>query len=107
MLHNAMRAAVLALPILISSEGAGLAHEDDVVFLQFEFGEYRFPEPAWAAGGISCQGGQRIVFKRGFDVVNPLECHGRTFTYTGWWHGDIFRIFVDSASGRIIGVGPA
>jgi hypothetical protein len=105
MLHNATRAALLALPLLLFSESAGLAH--DPLFLQFEFGEYRYPEPAWAAGGISCKGGRRIVHNRGFDEVRPLECSGRTFTYSGWWDGDRFRIYVDSASGRIMGVGPA
>jgi hypothetical protein len=77
------------------------------VLLQFEFGEYRYPEPAWAAGGISCRGGWKIVKARGFYHVDPLDCRGRTFTYLGRWRGDALRIFVDSATGRIIGVAPA
>ena len=44
MLQNAIRAAVLAVPLLIPSQGTAFAHENDLVFLQFEFGEYRYPE---------------------------------------------------------------
>ena len=90
----------------VAPAGGGHAVSDDVL-LQFEFGEYRYPEAAWAAGGISCRGGSRIVYNRGFDHVRPLDCAGRTFTYIGWWRGDPFRVFVDSAAGRIIGVGPS
>jgi hypothetical protein len=94
--------ALLALP----SQAHDRPWHGDVL-LQFEFGEYRYPEPAWAAGGISCRGGWKIVKARGFYHVDPLDCHGRTFTYLGRWRGDTLRIFVDSATGRIIGVGPA
>jgi hypothetical protein len=107
MLQNAIRAAVLGVSLLIPAQGTAYAHQNDPIFLQFEFGEYRYPEPAWAAGGISCKGGWRIVDKRGFHDVAPIECHGRTFTYSAWWRDEVFRVYVDSASGRILGVGPS
>jgi len=110
MLRQVLRIAVLTL-LLATYALPSQAHDRRVVgsdiFLQFEFGEYRYPEPAWAAGGISCRGGSKIVRARGFYHVNPLDCHGRTFTYHGYWRGDDLRIFVDSMTGRIIGVGPA
>jgi hypothetical protein len=46
------------------------------------------------------------VRTRGFRDVHPLECHGRTFAYLGWWRGDRFTVYVNSATGRILGVGP-
>ena len=111
MMPNVFRAASLALSLAflpvapaVTPAHAGGGHD---ILLQFEFGEYRYPEAAWAAGGISCRGGSRIVDNRGFSHVRPLDCRGRTFTYLGWWHGDPFRVFVDSAAGRIIGVGPS
>lgn len=111
-LRKALRAAVLALPFCVSVSSPGEAGDSgwygrDDVFLQFEFGEYRYPEPAWAAGGISCRGGWKIVRTRGFRHVHPIECRGKTFTYLGQWRGDTFRVFVNSATGRILGVGPA
>jgi hypothetical protein len=107
MLQNAIPAAVLAVSLLIPAQGTAFAHQNDTIFLQFEFGEYRYPEPAWAAGGISCKGGWRIVDKRGFHDVAPIECHGRTFTYSAWWRDEVFKVYVDSMSGRILGVGPS
>jgi hypothetical protein len=46
------------------------------------------------------------VRTRGFRDVHPLECRGRTFTYLGWWRGDRLTVYVDSATGRILGAGP-
>lgn len=110
-LQKAFCAAVLTFPLLAFASSPSQAgghgwHGHDDVLLQFEFGEYRYPEPAWAAGGISCRGGGRIVHTRGFRHIRPIDCHGRTFTYVGWWRGDTFKVFVNSGSGRIIGVGP-
>jgi len=107
-LQKAFCAAVLAFPLFVfagSPSQAGGYDRDDVL-LQFEFGEYRYPEAAWAAGGISCRGGGKIVRTRGFHHVRPIDCRGKTFAYVGWWRGDTFKVFVNSGSGRIIGVGP-
>jgi hypothetical protein len=111
-LRNSFRAAVLAFPFVILAGLPSQAHDydwpgHDDVFLQYEFGEYRYPEAAWAAGGVSCKGGWKIVHTRGFRDVRPIDCHGRTFTYVGWWRGDTFKVLVNSGTGRIIGVTPA
>jgi hypothetical protein len=106
-MRHALCAATVALPsiMLAATNSQSIAHErHDGVFLQFEFGEYRYPEPAWAAGGISCKGGKKIVHTRGFREIEPIECDGRLFTYAGLWRGEPFRVVVDSATGRIIGV---
>jgi hypothetical protein len=105
--RNALRATALALPltVLAATYSQSFAHErHDGDFLQFEFGKYRYPEPAWAAGGISCKGGKKIVRTRGFRDVEPIECDGPLFTYAGLWRGEPFRVVVDSATGRILGV---
>ncbi len=111
LLQNALRAAVLAIPALsflgtAASAGDYGRHREHPVFLQFEFGEYRYPERAWAAGGISCRGGQWIAHNRGFYAVDPIDCHGRTFVYYGRWWGDTFKVHIDSRTGRIRGVSP-
>lgn len=111
LLQNALRAAVLAIPALGLSGTTAFAgddgrHGDHPVFLQFEAGEYRYPEPAWAAGGISCKGGRWIARSRGFYDVDPIDCHGRTFIYSGRWWGETFKVYIDSKSGHIRGVGP-
>jgi hypothetical protein len=111
MMANAFRTVVLALPLTLMAAPASQvgAHGwlgGEKGFLQFEFGEYRYPEPAWAAGGISCRVGWKIVRTRGFRDVRPLECRGRTFTYLAWWRGDRLTVYVNSATGRILGARP-
>jgi hypothetical protein len=96
-------AAVLA-PLLLASPLAEAHGIHRGPYLQFEFGEYTYPEPSWVAGGISCRGGWRIVEIRGFDGVRPLDCDGRIFVYEGGWRGDLLRVHVDSKTGMIRGV---
>jgi hypothetical protein len=103
MLRKISYAAVLA-PLLLGSPLAEAHRIHTGPFLQFEFGTYTHPEPSWVAGGISCRGGWRIVETRGFDLVRPLDCHGRVFVYAGEWHGDLLRVHVDSRTGMILGV---
>jgi hypothetical protein len=78
---------------------------------RFSFGEYWYPEPYWLGYGlvsvpyrVGCAEGRRIVRDRGFNRVRTVECQGRTFTYVGRRHGDSFRVFVSSRSGRIVEV---
>ncbi len=109
LLYNALRAAVLAVPTLsllgtTAVAGGNGSYGGHPVFLQYEFGEYRYPEPAWAAGGISCKGGRWIAYHRGFDDVDPIDCHGRIFVYSGWWRGKMFNVHIDSKSGHVRGV---
>jgi hypothetical protein len=112
LLNNAMRAACLALPALgvlamTASAGDFDRHGDLPVFLQFEAGDYRYPEASWAQGGISCLGGRSIVYHRGFRYIDPIDCEGRTFIYSGeWWWGERYLVYVDSRSGHIRGVAP-
>src|SRR5262245_50092744 len=84
MLRKISYAALLA-PLLLGSSLAEAHRIHTGPYLQFEFGEYTQPEPSWVAGGISCRGGWRIVQIRGFDLVEPLNCHGRIFVYAAEW----------------------
>jgi hypothetical protein len=103
MLPKISYAAVLA-PLLLWSLPAEAHRVHTGPYLQFEFGEYTYPEPSWVAGGISCRGGWRIVQTRGFYGVRPLDCHGRVFVYEGDWRGELLKVHVDSKTGMIRGV---
>ena len=92
---------------LVSTSLAAAGDLRSKPLLRFEFGEYLPSEPSWEAGGISCMSGERIVWNRGFRFIRPVDCNGGTFSYLGRYHGGSYEIFVNSLSGRIIGVGPA
>jgi hypothetical protein len=84
-------------------------HKDDE--FRFYFNGFWYPEPYWQIGignpyRIGCAEGRSILRDRGFYRVHTVECHGRTFTYTGRRHGDAFRILLSSRSGRIVDVSP-
>jgi hypothetical protein len=98
--------AVLGLFATTVSAGDIYHHGDHPVFLQFEAGEYRYPEASWAAGGISCLGGHYIVYHRGFYDIDPIDCAGRTFIYSAERWGARYRVYVDSRSGYVRGVAP-
>jgi hypothetical protein len=51
---------------------------------------------------ISCWQGRRIVRRAGFHGVQTLRCHGDVFRYSGWKRGQLWRVSVDSDSGRIV-----
>lgn len=53
--------------------------------------------------GISCGTGSQIVRNYGFHRVRPIDCHGRTLTYLGRQHGEVYAVVL-SRSGRIIDV---
>lgn len=106
LLARVLCAAAMAIPLVLVGVSPSEANHKNTL-LRFEFGEYLPSEPAWAAGGISCRSGQKIVSNRGFYGVRIAECSGRTFRYVGWYHGDSFTVFVNSHSGHITGVGPA
>lgn len=55
-------------------------------------------------GKISCRRGERIVERAGFRRVQPRDCSGRRYVYTGRKHGDRFLIRVDSRRARIVDV---
>jgi hypothetical protein len=54
--------------------------------------------------GISCGEGKWTVRSAHFRKVNTVECVGPSFTYTGWKHGDKYRIKVSRRHGQIISV---
>jgi hypothetical protein len=56
--------------------------------------------------GISCGEGRRLVRRAGFRNVSAFDCDGRSYGYTAWRRGEMFRVKVDAAYGRIIGVRP-
>ncbi len=77
---------------------------------RFYFGGYYYPERYWDApvvvigNRVSCREGREIVDDSGFNRVRTVECRGRNYTYTGRRHGDMFRIVLNSRSGRIVSV---
>ena len=77
---------------------------------RFYFGGYYYPEPYWdmpvvvIGNRVSCREGRNIVDDSGFNRVRTVECSGRNYTYTGRRHGDMFRIVLNSRSGRIVSV---
>jgi hypothetical protein len=82
-------------------------------FRHFHDGYY-YATPWWTTGvvvggggGIGCGEGARIVSRRGFNRVTPVDCGGDFFTYRGWRGGEPWRVRVDSDTGRIISTRPA
>jgi hypothetical protein len=55
---------------------------------------------------ISCRRGERIVENAGFRRVQPRNCSGRNYQYSGRRDGDRWIITVDSRRARIINVRP-
>ena len=75
---------------------------------------YYYASPWWGAGvgigvdggGIGCNEGARIVSRRGFNRVVPIDCGGDFYTYRGWRGGGPWRIRVDSDTGQIVATRP-
>ena len=73
---------------------------------------YYYATPWWTAGGgvdgggIGCNEGARIVSRRGFNRVVPMDCGGDFYTYRGWRGGGPWRIRVDSDTGQIVATRP-
>lgn len=75
---------------------------------------YYYASPWWGAGvgigvdggGIGCNEGARIVSRRGFNRVVPIDCGGDFYTYRGWRGGGPWRIRVNSGSGQIVATRP-
>jgi hypothetical protein len=49
-----------------------------------------------------CRKGQKLLSRRGFDRLQPVDCTGRIFTYWGSRDGAFFEIQLNPGSGRII-----
>jgi hypothetical protein len=56
--------------------------------------------------GISCGEGRRLVRGSGFRNVSAFDCDGRTYGYTAWRRGEMYRVTVDSYRGNIVRVRP-
>jgi len=64
---------------------------------------YGYPHHAYN-WGISCGEGKWTVRSAHFKKVRTVECQGKSYTYTGWKHGDKYRITVGRKHGQIISV---
>jgi hypothetical protein len=54
--------------------------------------------------GVSCGAAKDEVRGAHFHKVKTVDCSGKTYTFTGWKHGDKFRIKVSRKHGEIISV---
>ncbi len=54
--------------------------------------------------GVSCGEAKWEVKNANFHKVKTLDCSGKTFTFSGWKHGDKYRIKVGRKHGQIISV---
>jgi hypothetical protein len=55
--------------------------------------------------GISCSKGRKIVRRNGFRNVTAIDCHGSTYQYKAWKHGNPYKVRVNSY-GEIVRVRP-
>jgi len=60
-----------------------------------------YPVRRW---GVSCGEAKWQVKSAHFRNVRTLDCSGRTYMFTGWKHGDQYRIRVSRRDGDIISV---
>lgn len=65
-----------------------------------------YPVYPGSVGRISCWQGVKRVQYRGFYNVKPLDCGGKFYSYRARRGPDVFRITVNSFSGRVVGVRP-
>lgn len=66
-----------------------------------------YVEPDYYPGGsygVSCGEARWSVKSAHFRNVQALKCSGRTYVFTGWKHGDKYRIRVSRRDGDIISV---
>jgi hypothetical protein len=56
--------------------------------------------------GMSCGEGRRLVRGSGFRNVSAFDCDGRTYGYTAWRRGEMYRVTVDAYRGNIVRVRP-
>lgn len=54
--------------------------------------------------GVSCGEAKDEVRGAHFKKVKTLDCSGKTFAFSGWKHGDKYRITVSRKYGEIISV---
>jgi hypothetical protein len=77
---------------------------------------YYYATPWWTVGvpgvvvgngGFDCGDGIRVVQRRGFNRVHPVDCGGDFYRYEGWRGGEPWRIRIDADTGQIVSVRPA
>ena len=51
---------------------------------------------------ISCPEGRRAVWRAGYRKVRTITCDGQFYRYSGWKRGHLWRVSVNSDSGRIV-----
>lgn len=60
--------------------------------------------PHHTSWGVSCGEAKWEVKNRHFKNVKALDCSGKSYTFSGWKHGDKYRIKVSRKYGEIISV---
>ncbi|MBL8790465.1 MAG: hypothetical protein JNM45_08195 [Rhizobiales bacterium] len=65
------------------------------------YDEPDYPSHSW---GVSCREARWQVRSAHFRDVRAIDCTGRTYIFSGWKHGDRFRIRVSRRDGDIISV---
>ena len=73
------------------------AYEPYPVYVEPDY----YPERRW---GVSCGEAKWQVKSANFRNVKAVDCSGRTYMFTGWKHGDKYRIRVSRRDGDIISV---
>jgi hypothetical protein len=101
---NFMFAAAAGLTITATCYPAAPVNAQDVdIYLNIP-GIGRMP--GYEHGGrryISCRDGARIVDRRGYSRVRPIECNRPTYRYRARRGGDWWIVRLNARNGRIVG----
>jgi hypothetical protein len=106
-LRNAMLAAAAALSIVGTGYTTAPAGAQDVnIYLNIPgFGRI----PGYEYGGrryISCRHGARIVDRRGYNRVRPIDCNRPFYRYRARRDGIWWIVRLNARNGRIVGARP-
>ncbi len=94
MIRNTLVAMVFGFSVLAGTAPA--ANADIDININLGYGGFY-------GKNISCRKGQNIAERR-FNRVNPINCRGSHYDYTGRRNGKWYFIKISSNSGRIVGV---
>lgn len=102
MLKKLITAGALSLGVLgFGTAGQAVAGTDIDIGVGIGGGGYYQPGPSYGRGRISCRQGARIVRSAGFQRVRADDCRGTEYKYFGRQDRGLYRIVVNSRSGRI------
>lgn len=94
MIRNTLMAVAFGLAVMAGTAPAAKADID--ININLGYGGFY-------GKNISCRQGQNIAARR-FNRVNPINCRGSHYDYTGRRNGKWYFIKISSNSGRIVGV---